>query len=70
MTSNEELVGAVASIARALNRIPSGGLNGPDGLELVAMALAQGDEPSVSASIRLLADAVGDLAEAVREVRV
>ncbi len=70
---NDQIHELVGDLVRAIRAIASGGGNGPDGLEAVAMALAGDDfvrrRTSVAQSIDHLADAVGELAEAIRETR-
>jgi hypothetical protein len=55
-------------LATAIRRIASGGPAGPDGLELVAIALC-GDVATrnVAQSLSEIADAINNLADAVRE---
>jgi hypothetical protein len=55
-----------SELATAVRRVAHGDLNGPTGLELVAMALAERGEPSVSNALTQIAVAISDLADAVR----
>lgn len=57
-----ELPAAVGDLAHATRLIASGDVNGPNGLELVAMALHRSDGTDSS-----LAHAVRDLAQAVED---
>lgn len=62
----------ISEICRAISRIASGSTSGPDGLELVGMALAGEGQPgfsSVAGSLESIAQSIDGLAEAIREAR-
>lgn len=58
-----------ADLIGCLTRICYGDNAGPTGLEGLAMALAKGNEGSVSVQLGEVASAIRDLAEAVRSLK-
>lgn len=61
----DTLVDAVDTINKSLRRIASGGIDGPDGLELVAMALSRDDDYSVSEALLRIAGSNHEIAESI-----
>jgi hypothetical protein len=64
--TSEENAGTVA---HAIRHVASGGTSGPDGLELLSMAINGSGDPAQSPLSQTIAGAIGDLAEAIRERR-
>ena len=60
----EDGLGAVAD---SIQRVSHGGVMGPTGLELLAMSLAEKNEPTVSDQLGAIASAIHRLAQAVEE---
>ena len=61
----DSIVSALARLANNAGRIASGGVGGPDGLELVAMSICRDREPSLSESVGQVASALDRIADAI-----
>lgn len=60
----------INALTAALRAIAHGTTDGPTGLELVAMALAERSEPSVAEALGRCADSLGAIAGAIEELTV
>lgn len=64
-------ISAAQVIAKSLDRIARGGVDGPEGIEGLAMALMTGikGEPGVAGALNNIASALDNIAEAIRETK-